>query len=115
RVQGSEGTRFLNTGKCVSYAAHGGTLVAIPRTVSITYTPSSDPHFCNVTVNLSHFAPNTQYAVNTLATDVGITLSFGPFPVTTDSSGAGSVFVYSFVQRAGGTSSVNATVDGVSS
>jgi hypothetical protein len=25
------------------------------------------------------------------------------------------VFVYSFVQRAGGTSSVNATVDGVSS
>lgn len=29
-LQGSDGTLFQNTGECVSYAAHGGTLVPIP-------------------------------------------------------------------------------------
>lgn len=35
-LQGSDGTLFGNTGDCVSYAAHGGTLVPIPVLPVIT-------------------------------------------------------------------------------
>src|SRR5262249_28876003 len=68
KLQGSDGRQFANQGACVSYGAHGGTIVPIQPTVSISYTPTSDPNFCNVKVTLSHFAPNTQYQVFGLGT-----------------------------------------------
>ncbi len=114
-VQGSDGTQFANQDECVSYGAHGGTIVAIPATVTISYTPTSDPSFCFVTVNLSHFAPTTLYSVSVLAHDAGQTRPFGPFPVTTDSSGAGSVGIFSFVQRPDHSSWVEASVGSVDS
>ena len=62
KLQRSDGTKFANHGACVSYGAHGGTIAAIPApSVSVSYTPTSDPNFCNVTVNLAHFTPSTQY------------------------------------------------------
>ena len=114
KLQGSDGTQFANQGACVRYGAHGGTVAPTPPTVSISYSPSSSPNFCNVTVNLSHFTPNTQYQVFALGTDGGVRSPIGPFPVTTDSSGAGSFLLFSFVKRSDHSSSVTAIVGGVS-
>jgi hypothetical protein len=115
KLQRSDGTRFANQGACVSYGAHGGTVAPIAPTVSISFSPTSSPSFCNVTVNLSHFAPNTQYQVFALGTDGGVRSPIGPFPVTTDSSGAGSFPLFSFVKRSDHSSSVSAFVGSVSS
>src|SRR6478736_2155841 len=36
-LQGSDGTQYANQGACVRYGAHGGTIVPIPPTLSISY------------------------------------------------------------------------------
>jgi hypothetical protein len=116
-VQGSDGTQFASEDECVSYGAHGGTIVAIPASVTVSFTPTGDPDFCNVIVNLSHFTPNTQYSVSVSVQDGGI-FPFGPFAVTTDSSGAGSVGIFSYVKdssSASGEALVDASVGSVSS
>lgn len=113
----SDGTVFRNTGGCVSYAAHGGMLLPLDASVSVTYTPTFDPNYCNVIVGLTNFMPNTNYSVNALVQDFGIT-SYGPFSVTTDSSGAGSVDIFSYVQSsvsASGYTAVDASVGSVDS
>jgi hypothetical protein len=115
KLEGSDGTQFANQGACVSYGAHGGTIVPVSPTVSISYSPTSSPSSCNVTVSLSHFTPNTQYQVFAQGSDGGIRSPIGPFPVTTDSSGAGSVSAFSFVKRSDHSSSVSAIVGGISS
>jgi hypothetical protein len=97
-LQRSDGTQFKNQGACVSRGAHGGTIVPIAPAVSISFSPTSSPNFCNMTWSLSHFAPNTQYQVFGLGTDGSVRSPLGPFPVTTDSSGAGSVSAGSFVK-----------------
>jgi len=100
--QGSDGTQFTSEEQCVAFGAHGGTLAPAPATVSISFTTTSNPDFCGVTANLSHFAPNTQYQV--FASAGGMT--FGPSPVTTDSVGAGSVGLFSLHVGAGVSASV---------
>lgn len=62
-VQGMDGTRFVNQGDCVSYAAHGGTLVPIPSpAISATVrtdtlcTPTCGPVFF-ITVTGTGFTP----------------------------------------------------------
>jgi len=112
--QGSDGTQFANQDECVSYGAHGGTLVLIPPTVTVTFSPTGDPNFCLITANLSHFAADTQYQVNFLLHDF-TTQAFGPFPVTTDSSGAASITPFSWIQRPNGQSWADASVGSVSS
>jgi hypothetical protein len=87
--------------------------VPIQPTVSIWYSPTSNPHIRNLAVPLSHFTPNTQYQVFGLGTDGGVRSPLGPFPVTTDSSGAGSVSAGSFVKDH--SFSVSAFVGSVSS
>jgi hypothetical protein len=90
-LQGSDGTQFANQGQCVSFGAQGGTIVPIPPSVvTVSVTPNATLGFCNVTANLSHFAPNTAY---TLAVTVGFLPSgtIFDFHPTTDSSGAASV------------------------
>lgn len=45
-LQRADGTRFRNVGECVSYAAHGGVLMAIPTATSIptaTNVPTETP------------------------------------------------------------------------
>ena len=113
--QGSDGTQFANQGKCVSYGAHGGTLQLITPTVTVTFSPTFDPNFCLITANLSHFAANTQYQVNFLLHDAFTTGAHGPFPVTTDSSGAASITPFSWIQRPDGQSWASASVGSVSS
>jgi hypothetical protein len=115
KLQRSDGTQFANQGACVSYGAHGGTVAPIQPTVSISYSPTSTPNVCNVTVNLSHFTPNTQYQVFALGTDGGVRSPIGPFPVTTDGSGAGSFLLFTFVKRSDHSSSVSAIVGSFSS
>jgi hypothetical protein len=113
-LQGSDGTQFKNQGKCVSFGAHGGTIVPIPSSLSISYTPTGDPNFCNVTVHLSHFTPNTQYTVDMYSFGLANPMEFdGSFPVTTDGSGAGSITPFSFLQN--GVNKMEAFVGTVSS
>lgn len=100
-VQGSDGTKFASETACVSYGAHGGSLVAIPPsppTITVSFTPTFDANYCSVTVNLSHFTPLTPYTTD-------IYLNGGYYtsvPATTDSSGAASlVGLFSFYQHSG--------------
>jgi hypothetical protein len=100
-LQGSDGTRFANQGECVSFGAHGGTIVAIPPpppSITMSFTPTSDPDFCNITANLSHFDPNTQYSITFTGHQGAAQQTFGPFTVSTDSTGAGSITPFSFIQ-----------------
>jgi len=114
-LQGSDGSQFNSEEECVSFGAHEGTIVPIPPRVSISYTKTFDPAFCYVAVNLSHFAPNTSYAVDVLAKDRQRLTPYGPYPVTTDSSGAGVVGIFSYIQRPGGLTAVDAAIGSVSS
>jgi hypothetical protein len=111
-LQGSDGTQFANQDDCVSFGAHGGTLVAIPSnppSVSLSFTQTSEFLFCFITVNLSSFTPNTAYSVDLSILDGFFT---GSFPVTTDSSGSASVGTVSFAQNG---SWASASVGSVSS
>ena len=70
-----DGTGFSNTGDCVSYAAHGGTLVAKPAPI----TPVSEPTFsletntCSVTVPYTPGIDTFLYGVNGYSQDTPIT------------------------------------------
>ena len=87
---------------CVSYAAQN-TLVTIPASVSVSFTPSTEPGSCDATVNLSHYTPNTSHSVLVLWTWDPVFVQdvhgIGPVTVTTDSSGSGSLFVSSIPQQ----------------
>lgn len=111
-LEGTDGTLFSNVGNCVSYAAHGGTLVAIAPSVSVAVTPTSDPNYCNVIVTLSRFAPNTTYPST-------FTINrMGPYPgpnLTTDANGNLTTDVFSFNFSFDQNNSIIYTVNGVSS
>ena len=110
-LEGTDGTLFSNVGDCVSYAAHGGTLVAIAPSVSVAVTPTSDPNYCNVIVTLSRFAPNTTYPST-------FTINrMGPYPgpnLTTDANGNLTTDVFSFNFSFDQNNSIIYTVNGVS-
>src|SRR6266700_1178818 len=108
-LQGSDGTQFANQDECVSYSAQGGTLVSIPPSVSVSFTPTSNPDYCFITANLSHFTPNTGYSVDLSINGGEFSASFA---VTTDSSGSGSVGTVSWRQNG---SVASASVGSVSS
>jgi hypothetical protein len=93
-LQGSDGTHFASEEACVSFGAQGGTIVPIPPSISISFTPTGTAPYCYVTANLSHFAANMQYQVSAIVGFFFFTTE-GPFSVTTDSSGAGSVLMFS--------------------
>ncbi len=46
-VQGSDGTLFAGQGECVSYGAHGGTIVPIPALPHITLSPGPRLLYCD--------------------------------------------------------------------
>lgn len=98
-LQGSDGTQFASEEDCVSFGAHGGTLVPIPTnppSVSLSFTQTSSFLYCFITVNLAHFAPNTNYSVDFSINSGYFTQAY---PVTTDSSGSASVATVSFAQN----------------
>ena len=117
----TNGTGFTNEEACVSYAARGNTLVQAPPSVSVSYTPTFDPTFCSVTVNLAHFAANTLYPLTVTVLNQspfhGDTYtSFPGYGATTDNSGAASVFLFSYSKADnGGPNLINVTAGGVSS
>jgi hypothetical protein len=96
-LEASDGTDFTNTGDCVSYAAQGGTLVPSAPNLSLSFTPTFDPNYCNVFVTLDDFAPSTTYTVD---------FTVAGFPgyhvyrdVTTDSGGDVTTDVFSFYNQ----------------
>jgi hypothetical protein len=95
-LQGLDGTQFTSEDQCVSFGAHGGTLVPSNASVSISYAMDSTGR-CFSTAHLSNFVPKTQYQVFVQLSTNGFPAGTdGPFSVTTDSSGAGSVGMISF-------------------
>jgi len=66
-LQGTDGTLFANTGECVSYAAHGGELidipVVLPQIINVSFTPTGDPSYCGVAVELISFPANSTISV----------------------------------------------------
>jgi hypothetical protein len=61
-----DGTGFANTGDCVSYAAHGGTLVPKPAPVTPVSAPTFelDTNTCSVTVPYTPGIDTFLYGVN---------------------------------------------------
>jgi hypothetical protein len=60
----ADGTRFANTGECVSFAAQGGELLPLAPDVVVSFDPTGDPFYCLVQVDLVDFDPNTTYPVD---------------------------------------------------
>ncbi|MFD1948643.1 hypothetical protein, partial [Nocardioides aestuarii] len=114
-----DGTRFRNTGHCVSYAAHGGTLTALATAVEVSFTPTSDPLYCNVLVGLVDFEPDTTYdvvidVVGSFPDGTTFDQNISTETVTTDATGAATLSPYSFLaDGVYGARSIRATVDGV--
>lgn len=96
-LEGSDGTLFVNDGACVSYGAHGGTIIPIPPAISISFSPTYNPYYCNVHLILSRFEANTFYPV------VYSIEGFGSFPwspgLTTDSAGGYNGNIFSFFNQ----------------
>lgn len=107
-VEGSNGTLFVNDGACVSYGAHGGTIIPIPPSISVSFSPTSDPNYCNVHLALSHFQANTFYPVVYSIQGFG---SFNWSPgLTTDSTGSYDANIFSFFNQ---DRSISFTIGGV--
>jgi hypothetical protein len=92
-LEGTDGTRFANVDACVSYAAHGGTLQALPPSISLAFTPTNSPNYCYVVVTLNNFAPNTTYPSSYNVN--GFPNGSGP-DLTTDANGNDTQVVFSF-------------------
>ena len=89
----SPGIAFMDQDECVSYGADGGEIVdLVTYSVSVTYTQTFDPNYCNVFYNLSGFPANSTYTVTGMTREAGEIYEF-PWknvPVTTDASGNAS-------------------------
>lgn len=107
-LERSNGTLFANDGACVSYGAHGGTIIPIPPTISVSFSPTFDPNYCNVHLTLSHFAANTFYSVVYSIQGFG-SFSYAP-GLTTDSAGGYSGNIFSFYDQY---RSISFTIGGV--
>jgi hypothetical protein len=70
-----DSTGFSNTGDCVSYAAHGGTLVAKPAPITRVSEPTFklDTTTCSVTVPYTPGIDTFLYGVNGYSQDTPIT------------------------------------------
>ncbi|TAN29472.1 MAG: hypothetical protein EPN30_02490 [Actinomycetota bacterium] len=96
-LEGSNGTLFANDGACVSYGAHGGTIIPIPPTISVSFSPTFDPNYCNVHLTLSHFEANTFYPVVYSIEGFG-SFSWAP-GLTTNSTGGYNANIFSFYNQ----------------
>jgi hypothetical protein len=94
----ADGTRFKNQGKCVSYAAHRGTLVSLAPSVTVSYAPTSDTNYCLVIVGLADLAPSTTYSGVVTIRSFGSVFSPYPSDITTDTNGNASTAVFSYLQ-----------------
>jgi hypothetical protein len=118
-LEGTNGTLFSTVGACVSYAAHGGTLEAIPTgppSVSLAFTPAGSSGglvFCAANVTLSDFAPNTAYSGTATVDGVPGSFGFGPLPAT-NASGNVTAEAFSYAEQ-GNNTGITVTVNGVSS
>jgi len=84
QLQGEDGIRFANQGDCVSHAAHGGTLEAIPAIPHLRMVQSDPTVPCSWTVTWAGFLPDTTYHYQIFLNGV----SLGPgFDILTDGSG----------------------------
>lgn len=78
------GATFTNTGECVSYAAHGGALVALPDLVLIPDCTTADGVGCAFTVENIGIGPVTNGTV--VVDEIG----YGGFPVSEESTCTGT-------------------------
>jgi len=88
-LEGSDGTLFHNTGECVSFAAHGGTLVPIPQAPVITsftfdgLDPNGNPIFTAVFTGASFGILNTDGCGPAIGIISGVPTTYpGLFPTT---------------------------------
>ena len=85
-----DGTPFASIAECVRHAARGGGLTR--PTVNLSYLRTDFMFMgrllCRARVDVSGFAPNTQYAVVVAAADGSAPPDPVEFSVTTDASGA---------------------------
>lgn len=93
-VEGSNGTLFSNDGACVSYGAHGGTIIPIPPSISVSFSPTFSQYYCNVHLTLAHFQADTSYPVVYSIYGFG---SFGFGSITTNSTGGYDANIFSFL------------------
>ena len=107
-LQREDGTRFSNQGRCVSYAVHGGVVVPVVPTVTITFVASAETaDACDATGTLVDFGPATSY-VGTLQVDA---VAGALLAITTDALGDSSVPLGTFTSL----QTLDLTVDGVTS
>ena len=106
-LQRADGTRFSNQGRCVSYAVHGGVLVAVVPTVTISFAVSVDAVSCDATATIADFDLAATYAGMLLVDAVAAP----PLDITTDALGDAVVLLGTFTPL----QTLNLTVDGVSS
>lgn len=95
-LQGSDGSQFSNEGACVSYGAHGGTIVPIPPAIAVSFSPTFDPDYCNVHLTLTHFQASTTYPTTYAIAGFG---SYAGPSITTDAAGAFSGNIFSFFNQ----------------
>jgi hypothetical protein len=106
-LQREDGTRFKNQGRCVSYAVHGGVLVPVVPTVTLSFALSVDTVSCDATVTLADFDLAATYPVTLLVDAVAVPQA----DITTDALGDAVVLLGTFTPL----QTLNLTVDGVSS
>ena len=88
------------------------TEVPFVGTISISFSPSSDPNFCAVTFQFNNFAPSTAYTFTATTFENGGYFPYGPFSFTTDGSGNATNTPFTYYNNA---VSIFATSNGVTS
>ena len=113
-------TAFTSQGRCVRYAAHGGTLVPVVASITVSFQPTGDPAYCSVVGTFTGFAPGSDPTVSYSSMEGGQVFAWpgAAQTVQMDSFGDAVATFASYVQSANssyGSAYVQLSADGATS
>ncbi len=97
---------------------HSTSTVALQPTVTVSYTPTVDPLFCSVVIDLTDFGASQSYDVTLVHSSPTLTNPASPWTfsnVPTDAAGTAHFVAFSYFQGLPEDASFTASANGISS